>query len=227
MRGIARPFTLHPVNRLATRWTATTILALSSATALAGDTGTSTSDTTGAVDSTTSATTGEGSSSATTGGDCDVCPPGTSTGTVEFSDLDHGRPPAGERVVEVTAASICTCTDCMCGDEQASQITLALDGAAVGQPCAAAQCEFTVVFTPGSHELTATATYPSGDVSGSVEVLVESEGGSSETGVPMADGDDASGCGCTTRRREVTPFALLALVAALARRRRVTSRSRA
>ena len=191
------------------------IFALSSATAFAGDTGTSTGDATG--DATGAVE--------TTAGDCDVCPPGTSTGTIEFSDLNHGRPPAGEGIVEVTAATICTCTDCMCGDQEAMQIVLTLDGEPVGDPCAAAQCEFTVVFTPGSHELTATATYPSGDVSESVEVLVESEGSSSETGVPIAEEDDAGGCGCTSTHGAATPLACLVLVAV--RRRRVTARSRA
>lgn len=226
-----RPSTLHAVKRLATRWAATTIFALTGATtALAGDTGTSTGaatgDATGAVDTSTSATTDDGSSSGTTTGDCDVCPPGTSAGDITFSDLDHGRPPAGEGLVEVSAAAKCTCSDCVCGDEEASQITLELDGQNVGEPCAGSQCEFTVVFTPGSHELTATATYPSGEVSGSKPLFVESEGSSSETGAPMAEDDDSDGCGCATERRTAAPLALLVLLA-LGRRRRVTPRSRA
>jgi MYXO-CTERM domain-containing protein len=170
------------------------------------------SSSTGAEESTSA-----GDESGTTDGSCDVCPPATNTGDVEIADLDHGQPPAGERVVEVSAEPRCTCSECVCTDEDPVQIRLELDGEAVGDPCSGSQCEFVVVLTPGAHELTAIATYPSGERSTTMQLLVQDEGGSSETGAPMMDdGDD--GCGCASAGG-ASPLSWLVL-AGLARRRR-------
>jgi MYXO-CTERM domain-containing protein len=188
-----------------------------SRTAFAGGTGTSTGGETSEGSSGA-----DSSSSETTEGECETCPPSTTAGNIEFSDLDHGNPPAGERVVEVTAAQKCSCSECMCFDDIPTQIRLELDGDAVGEPCPSAQCEFVVVLTPGSHELTAIATYTSGDVMESVPLLVPSDGGTTETGTPMLD-EDSSGCGCTSAGREGA-LGWLVLIGALAWRRRTPRR---
>lgn len=205
------------MKRLSTAWATSLLLALAaSRTAFAGGTGTSTGADTGTADGST--TSDAASSSETTAGDCDVCPPNTSAGAIEFSDLDHGNPPAGERVVEISAAPKCSCSECVCFDDTASQIRLELDGDAVGEPCPSAQCEFVVVLTPGAHELTAIASYESGDVMESVPLVVPSDGTTTETGTPMLDEGEDSGCGCTTQG--FSPLGLLAIVLVCPRRRR-------
>lgn len=211
-------FTLAAVKRLATGWAATILFALAPASmAFAGGTS-SGSDTSSTAADDTGTSTGDASSSSTTEGMCEVCPPSTTAGNIEFSDLDHGQPPAGDKLVEVSAQPKCSCDDCMCFDDEPTQIRLELDGDAVGDPCASAQCEFTVTLTPGPHELTAFATYQSGEVSETVELVVPSDGGTTETGTPMMQDDGDDGCGCTSSPRG-SSLALVVIAAALGRRR--------
>jgi len=201
------------VKRLLPWRIATLLLALTAArTAFAGGTGTSSGGDEAGGDSSSDGA----ASSETTEDQCETCPPNTSAGAIEFSDLEHGNPPAGERLVEVSAAAKCSCSECMCFDDMPTQIRLELDGDEVGDPCDAAQCEFTVVLTPGEHELTAIATYNSGDeVTETVPLLVPSDGGTTETGTPMQAEPESSGCGCTTPATG-HPLALLAMLALFA-----------
>jgi uncharacterized protein (TIGR03382 family) len=187
-----------------------------SRTAFAGGTGTSTgAESQG--DSETDGSSGADSSSETTEGACETCPPSTSTGAIDFGDLEHGNPPAGERVIELSASTKCSCSECACFDDTPTQLRLALDGDDVGDPCPSAQCEFTIMLTPGEHLLTATATYASGEVSAEAPLVVPGEVGTTETGTPMQD-EESTGCGCTSSRA-ASPLGMLVVLAVRRRRR--------
>ncbi len=198
------------------------LLSLPIAVAHAGgtDTTTDTGATTEGADESSTSTGDDAGSSSTTEGTCEICPPNTNTGDIVFANLGDSTFPPGETTFEVYAEPKCRCEDCVCMDQEATELRLELNGDPVGDACESNECSFTVVLEPGLHDITAIARYAFGESATSVQVLVPGEGTSSETGTPTETPSGDEGCGCRADGRPTAGAAMaLVLVGLFARRR--------
>lgn len=207
-------------------------------------TDTSDTDTTGATSATTSTTDDTSTTSDTsgvvddtTGSGCDSCATGDESITID-TPADQADV-AAPFMVSVDVQPRCPCFDCSCAAEDFEYAQLFVDGLSWGGPCYASPCEWSV--SPsflGITEIRATAQYPSGEATTSIDVNVTSldEGTTTElppdpTTAPPPESTDTSGyvgeappaggCGCTSApARGGAP--VLLVVAAFVRRRRRT-----
>jgi MYXO-CTERM domain-containing protein len=190
-------------------------------TSSADDTGT-TSDTSGVVDD-------------TTGSSCS-CPTGDESITID-TPADQADV-AAPFLVSVDVQPRCPCFDCSCAAEDFEYAQLFVAQLAYGGPCDASPCEWSV--SPGFlgiTEIRATAWYPSGQATTSIDVNVTSldEGTTTDlppdpTTAPPPESTDttgyagetppAGGCGCAGAPAHRGAPVLLVVAAFVRRRRR-------